>query len=189
MCGWPLSRSSRVWARRDLPMPGSPIRSATRPSPALACCQRRCNSASSSSRPTSGVRSGPCRASKRLSAPLSRSTRVTMTGMAKPLISTAPRSSYSNNPPVSRRVLGAITTVPGSANACSRAARFGVSPTTACSCEAPWPIRSPTTTSPVAMPTRTCNGAAATVSSPATFSTSFSPARTARSASCSPARG
>ena len=52
----------------------------------------------------------------------------------------------------------AMTTVPGSASACSRAARFGVSPTTACSWAAPAPIRSPTTTSPVAMPTRTCKG-------------------------------
>jgi hypothetical protein len=31
-------------------------------------------------------------------------------------------------------VAGAITTEPGSAKACNRAARFGVSPTTACSC-------------------------------------------------------
>ena len=37
------------------------------------------------------------------------------------------------------------------------------------------------------MPTRTCNGAAATVSSPATASTSVSAVRTARSASCSSA--
>ena len=35
------------------------------------------------------------------------------------------------------------------------AARFGVSPTTACSCAAPAPMRSPTTTGPVAMPMRT----------------------------------
>ena len=42
----------------------------------MACCQRRCNSASSSSRPTSGVRSRPCNASKRLSAALPRSTRA-----------------------------------------------------------------------------------------------------------------
>jgi hypothetical protein len=40
----------------------------------------------------------------------------------------------------------------------SRAARFGVSPTTACSWEAPAPRRSPTITSPVAIPIRTCNG-------------------------------
>ena len=56
-----------------------------------------------------------------------------------------------------------MTTVLGSASACSRAARFGVSPTTACSCAAPAPIRSPTTTSPVAMPTRTCKGLAAAI--------------------------
>ena len=57
------------------------------------------------------------------------------------------------------------------------------------SCAAPWPIRSPTTTSPVAIPTRTCNRVPAFVSSPATASTSASPARTARSVSCSSARG
>ena len=34
-------------------------------------------------------------------------------------------------------MLAAMTTVSGSASACSRAARFGVSPTTACSCAAP----------------------------------------------------
>jgi hypothetical protein len=38
-------------------------------------------------------------------------------------------------------VLGAITTVLGSANACSRAARFGVSPTTPRSRAPPSPIR------------------------------------------------
>ena len=43
-------------------------------------------------------------------------------------------------------VPSAMTTLPGSASACSRAARFGVSPTTACSCAAPSPISSPTTT-------------------------------------------
>ena len=51
--------------------------------------------------------------------------------------------------------LSAITSVFGVASACSRAARFGVSPTTPRSCAAPSPIRSPTTTSPVAMPSRT----------------------------------
>ena len=40
------------------------------------------------------------------------------------------------------------------AAACRRAARLGVSPTTLCSCEAPEPIRSPTTTRPVAIPIR-----------------------------------
>ena len=42
----------------------------------------------------------------------------------------------------------ATTTAPGSASACSRAARFGVSPTTARSRASPSPIRSPTTTEP-----------------------------------------
>ena len=56
-----------------------------------------------------------------------------------------------------RRVPAAITTAFGSARACSRAARFGVSPTTACSWAAPTPMRSPTTTRPVAMPIRTCS--------------------------------
>ena len=71
-----------------------------------------------------------------------------------PLTSTAPRSRYSNRSPTSRRVPAAMTTASGSARACSRAARFGVSPTTDCSCAEPSPIRSPTTTSPVAIPTR-----------------------------------
>ena len=53
----------------------------------------------------------------------------------------------------------AMTTVFGSAMPCRRAARFGVSPTMPRSCASPDPIRSPTTTSPVAMPTRVCRGA------------------------------
>ena len=38
---------------------------------------------------------------------------------------------------------------------CNRAARFAVSPTTPRSCASPEPRRSPTTTIPVAIPTRT----------------------------------
>ena len=45
----------------------------------------------------------------------------------------SPRSSSSNRLPSSFRVLSAITTVFGSAVPCKRAARFGVSPTMACS--------------------------------------------------------
>jgi len=48
----------------------------------------------------------------------------------------------------------AMTTVSGSAKFCKRAARLGVSPTTDCSCAGPAPIKSPTTISPVAIPTR-----------------------------------
>ena len=50
--------------------------------------------------------------------------------------------------PMSFRVLSAITTLFVSAVPCNLAARFGVSPTMACSGDAPEPIRSPTTTSP-----------------------------------------
>ena len=53
-----------------------------------------------------------------------------------------------------------ITTVSGSAKACSRAARFGVSPSASCSCRAPPPM-SPTTTTPVWMPIRTDSRACA----------------------------
>src|SRR5262245_34083244 len=60
----------------------------------------------------------------------------------------------SNIRPTSRRVLAEITTSPGAATACSRAARFGVSPIAARSRLSPAPTCSPTTTSPVAMPTR-----------------------------------
>src|SRR5262249_56096348 len=42
-----------------------------------------------------------------------------------------------NRSPSKRRVEAATTMVPGSAKACRRAARFGVSPTTACSLNAP----------------------------------------------------
>ena len=78
------------------------------------------------------------------------------TGAARPLTAWAPRSESSNRPLTSRRVLSLITTRPGSASACSRAARFGVSPTADAPRRQP-AIRSPTTTRPVAIPTRACN--------------------------------
>ena len=78
-----------------------------------------------------------------------------------PLSSRSPRSSSSKPAPSSRRVASAITTWPGAAIPCRRAARFGVSPTTACSCAAPSPTRSPTTTRPVAMPTRAASASPA----------------------------
>jgi hypothetical protein len=51
-------------------------------------------------------------------------------------------------PAIRRRVTPARTSFPGSARACNRAARVGVSPTTACSSAEPSPIRSPTATPP-----------------------------------------
>jgi len=53
-------------------------------------------------------------------------------GPAITLRSFAPRCSSSNRLPSNFCVLSAMTTVFGSAIACRRAARFGVSPTTAC---------------------------------------------------------
>src|SRR5260370_34637650 len=75
--------------------------------------------------------------------------------------------------------------VPGSAMACKREAKFGVSPTTACSCAAPSPTRSPTTTSPVAIPTLTASDWPASALSRETAPLMARPARTARSASSS----
>ena len=172
---------------RDLPIPASPDSNTTWPLPVLAFAQRRNSSSSSSSRPTSSVRPPACRASKRPSAELARSAAQARTGPAMPLRFLAPTSCNSNRLPRSFRVPSAMTTMFGSAMPCSRAARFGVSPTIACSCAAPAPMRSPTTTSPVAMPTRVCNGAL--VLSPATAAISSNPVRTARSASSSWACG
>ena len=167
---------------RDLPMPGSPEISTTRPSPLFACSQRRRSNSISSSRPTSGV-SPERKASNRLTSPLSPNTRQARCGSAKPASCCGPRSSRSNSAPICRRVASAITSVFGVARACSRAARFGVSPTTPRSCAAPSPIKSPTTASPVAMPSRTRRSSRA--GNRPTASITARAAHTARSASSS----
>ena len=73
-------------------------------------------------------------------------------------------------------MLSAMTTVFGSAMLCRRAARLGVSPTTACSCADPVPIRSPTTTKPVA--TSNASLKRLTAFNAPTAAISSSPART-----------
>ena len=80
------------------------------------------------------------------STDLARNAAQARPGPATPLRFCGPRSLTSNRPPNSLRVPSAITTLSGSAIACSRAARFGVSPTTPRSCASPEPRRSPTTT-------------------------------------------
>ncbi len=155
----PERRSRSAAVSRDLPMPASPESNTTCPSPDLAVDHRRSSKSSSSSRPTRSVRPLVCMASKRPSTEAGRSAAQARTGPEIPLSSCGPRSSSSNKLPTSLRVLSATTTLFGSATPCKRAARFGVSPTMPCSCAAPDPIRSPTTTSPVAMPTRVCRGA------------------------------
>jgi len=94
------------------------------------------SSSTSSSRPTSGV-SPERNASNRLNTPLSPITRHAGCGSANPARACGPRSARSNSVPICRRVLSATTKVPRRANACRRAARFGVSPTTPRCCAAP----------------------------------------------------
>jgi hypothetical protein len=64
----------------------------------------------------------------------------------KPLRRSGPSSVSSNRSPASRRVDGLITTLPGAAIACSRAASFGVWPLTAFLWAMPSLIKSPTMT-------------------------------------------
>jgi hypothetical protein len=171
-------------------MPGSPASSTTRPSPCLACSHRRSRRSVSSFRPTRVV--SPDRsASNRLSMMLSPNTAQARASAVRPLRLTLPRSLYWKSRPTSRRVSSETTTVPGSARVWRRAARFGASPTTDASRDAPEPMRSPTTTTPVAIPTRVRSVPAgpAIVSRRETTSTIRRPARTARSASSSSACG
>ena len=107
-------------------------------------------------------------------------------GAPKPQVVCGPRSARSKSPPICRWVASAMTSVSGAASACSRAARFGVSYDPR-SCATPSPIRSPTTASPVATPSRTRKSSFA--GNLPTASMTASPARTARSASSSCARG
>ena len=109
-----LISSESAAVSRDLPIPGSPEISTTRPSPTFARRQRRNNTSTSSSRPTSGV--VPERnASNRLTSPLSPKTRQTRCGSPKPARCCGPRSSRSNSSPICCRVLAAITRLAGDA--------------------------------------------------------------------------
>ena len=137
-------------------MPASPESKTIWPAPAQASRRRSRNRALSAARPTRSV-SRRRAASKRLSVTATPSTAKASTGSAKPFAVCRPRSRSRNRSPIRRRVAPARTICPGSARACRRAARLGVSPTTACSCAEPSPTRSPTTTSPVAMPMRTAS--------------------------------
>ena len=153
-CGSFAMASMALRVIRDLPIPASPANSTIWPSPALAWRQRSSSKDSSCSRPTIGKSSLAVRASKRLSRARVPSTENTVVGTAMPLRCCAPRSASSKCSPKSVRVVSLITTCPGVASACRRAAKFGVSPTTASSCDAPSPIKSPTTTKPVLIPIR-----------------------------------
>ena len=101
-------------------------------------------------------------------------------GSAKPFICLGPSSRQSNRPPIWRRVAASITTLPGPASDCSRAARFGVSPTAVCWREFPEPIGAPMTTRPVAMPTRTSRSSPRTGVSLTAAATQVQPGRRVR---------
>ena len=81
-------------------------------------------------------------ASKRLTFSASRRTAQAGTGASKPFKGLRPkRLQLERRRQAAAVVDSAITTLPGSASACNRAARLGVSPTTACSCAEPCPIK------------------------------------------------
>jgi len=173
----------------DLPIPGSPEMRATCPPPSFACRQRESTSSSSSPRPIRGVSRVPCSAANRLSAWPSPRACHACTGSGKPLSADGVSFVSSNRSPSRRRVASDRTTAPASARSCSRAARFGVSPAIPRSCDSPEPIRSPTTTNPVAIPMRALSGSPTAVLSLPILLTSSKPALTARSASSSCACG
>ena len=128
-------------------------------------------------------------ASNRVTFSISCMTAQAGTGALKPFNSCSPSAFSSKALPSSRRVDSETTIVSGSARACSREARFGVSPTTPRSRASPSPISSPTMTRPVEMPIRTLSTTLCSRRSSPTDSISARAARAARSASSSCARG
>jgi hypothetical protein len=183
-----LTFCSSAASKWDLPIPGSPASNTTRPSPVLAVSHRRSNNSSSSARPTRESRP-PRSASKRLSIVLSPTTLHARSGARNPFGSEKTISRYSKRSPVRTRVDSEITTAPGSAAVCRRAARLRVSPTALN--DEPDLVRSPMTTTPLAIPTRVRSvpGGPAIVSSRPTPSTMLKPARIACSALASCACG
>ena len=174
---------------RDLPMPGSPEISTTRPSPLFACCQRRRSSSTSSSRPTSGVsaRAQCLEAARRSPLSPQHPPRRLRLGKAGERLRrrdlrdrTARRSAGAS--------LSAMTSVFGAARACSRAARFGVSPTTAALLRRS-PRRSDRRPRQARWRCRAARCKSSRAGNRPTASITASPARTARSASSSCARG
>ena len=147
---------------RDLPIPGSPEISTTRPSPLFACSQRRRSNSISSSRPTRAVTPRAQGLEAAHLAELSPKTPPRRVA-ARPKPSSC--SAQGPQDQKARQSAGGCSRrsprVFGVAMVCSRAARFGVSPTTPRSCAAPSPIRSPTTTSPVAIPSGYCRASRA----------------------------
>ena len=144
---------------------------------------------SSDSLPTNVVRALLCRASKRLSTVRISATRHTATGPEMPFRVCFSSATKLNSRPIKLCVVSSITTQPGSATPWSRAARLGVAPEMAPSSDTPPSAISPTTTRPVAIPTRASNCSSGVSFSRPTAFTDARAARTACSASSSWARG
>src|SRR4029450_6391951 len=132
-------------SRADLPMPASPLRKTTCPTPALLCSQRRRSSPLSSSRPTSAGTMAVTNSSSWLGAASRPQTRLTASGSATPWSAWVPRSSRAKVLCTRRAVTALITTALAGARAWSRAAMLGVSPSARCSCRPPPPSTPPTT--------------------------------------------
>ena len=184
------TRPSRYFSNsqpsRDLPTPAGPATSTSRGTrrPAAAW-NSSLTVRSSASRPVSGA-SSP---STRCDPPTPASTLVARhnrCGSAFPFSACSPASANPIALPAKRCVAPSVSTVPGPAAACTRAAVFTASPATMPSLVAP----KVTATSPVTTPARAARpGTPASVPRSPTAATRSSAARTARSASPSAAAG
>ena len=113
--------------------------------------QRFSKSRNSSSRPTKGV-SFRCPAEMSLGCLLIGRRERTQSRKVRPPVVVPPFFSTTKSPETSLWVVPVISTVPGSAAACTRAAMPGASPKMSASF--PLPAPRPTTTMPESMPTR-----------------------------------
>ena len=174
---------------RDLPIPASPDRSTTWPSPVFAFDQRRSSSSSSSSRPTSSVRPLACSASKRLSTaagsqrrPRPHRPRDAFEVLCPPglVVRTGCRSAFacSQRQP---RVFGSAMPL----QTCSDVRRLADNPLA----PAPHPTRSDRRLRPIQSQCRRGSASGVLDFNPPTAWINSSPARTARSASSSWACG
>ena len=110
----------------DLPMPGSPMSSMIRPSPAWAPAKAARISATSRVRPTSGVARWPSRSRRPRGAP----TTCACTGADLPLTTNGASGSRWKSVRRRSRSSSVATTVPHAAWPITRAARFTASPIT-----------------------------------------------------------
>ena len=150
-------RSNSAATVLDLPIPGSPEISTTWPSPCAACSHRR-DSAPISPVPSHEWGLPRMHGLERFGVELARMTSYADISLGESLyLELAHVPELEQVAEKFARARGvSITTASTCASACIRAARFGVSPTTLCSCAAPSPIVSPTTTSPVRNPKARC---------------------------------